>query len=147
MHFSGDFLGFLFSQEHLFSRNSIRKSLGCSRARDTLGSFRPSPEKTTCSFPYRFSGKSRNSGLVPGKRDPNSCKHNPEHHKVSHASFRVVADIWEKDVWDFQAKSGSSGSCRLFLHFLEKSQLKSVWENAWKSQTPFFQTSAKSFIP
>ena len=26
----------------------------------------------------------------------------------------------EKDVWEFQAKSGSSGSCRLFLHFLWK---------------------------
>ena len=24
--------------------------------------------------------------------------------------FRVVADVWEKDVWHFQAKSGSSGS-------------------------------------
>ena len=30
----------------------------------------------------------------------------------------VVADVWEKDVWEFQAKSGSLGSCRLFLHFL-----------------------------
>ena len=46
-------------------------SLGCARARDIFGSLRPSPEKTTCSFPYRFSGKSRNSGLVPGNRDPN----------------------------------------------------------------------------
>ena len=34
--------------------------------------------------------------------------------------FRVVADVWEKDVWEFQVKSGSSGSCRLFLHFLGK---------------------------
>ena len=33
---------------------------------------------------------------------------------------RKVADVWEKDVWDFQAKSGSSGSCCLFLHFLGK---------------------------
>ena len=33
---------------------------------------------------------------------------------------RVAADVWEKDVWEFQAKSGSSGSCRLFLHFLGK---------------------------
>ena len=33
---------------------------------------------------------------------------------------RVVADVWEKDVWDFQDKSGSSGSCRLFLRFLGK---------------------------
>ena len=46
-------------------------SLGCSRARDILGSLRPRPEKTTCSFPYRFSEKNRNSGLVPGNRDPN----------------------------------------------------------------------------
>ena len=34
--------------------------------------------------------------------------------------YRVVADVWKKDVWDLQAKSGSSGSCRLFFHFLEK---------------------------
>ena len=34
--------------------------------------------------------------------------------------IRVVMDVWKKDVWDFQAKSGSSGSCRLFLHFLAK---------------------------
>ena len=33
---------------------------------------------------------------------------------------RVAADVWEKDVWEFQAKSGSSGSCRLLLHFLGK---------------------------
>ena len=44
---------------------------GCPRARDNFGTLRPSPKKTTCSFPCRFSGKSRNSGLVPGKRDPN----------------------------------------------------------------------------
>ena len=35
-------------------------------------------------------------------------------------SYRVVADVWEKDIWEFQAKSGSSGSCQLFLHFLGK---------------------------
>ena len=28
---------------------------------------------------------------------------------------RGVADVWEKDVRDFQAKPGSSGSCPLFL--------------------------------
>ena len=38
----------------------------------------------------------------------------------SRASSRVVADVWEKDVWEFQAKPGSSGSCRLFLHFQGK---------------------------
>ena len=43
---------------------------GCSSARDNFGTLRPRPEKTTCSFPYRFSGKNRNSGLVPGNRDP-----------------------------------------------------------------------------
>ena len=32
----------------------------------------------------------------------------------------MIADVWEKDVWEFQVKSGSSGSCRLFLHFLGK---------------------------
>ena len=32
----------------------------------------------------------------------------------------MVADVWEKDVWEFQVKSGSSGSWRLFLHFLGK---------------------------
>ena len=31
---------------------------------------------------------------------------------------RVVVDVWEKDVWDFQGKSGSSGSFPLVLHFL-----------------------------
>ena len=31
-----------------------------------------------------------------------------------------AADVWEKDVWEFQAKSGSSGSCCLFLYFLGK---------------------------
>ena len=34
--------------------------------------------------------------------------------------YRVVADVWKKGAWEFQAKSGSSGSCRLFLHFLGK---------------------------
>ena len=36
------------------------------------------------------------------------------------AHVRVAADVWEKDVWDFQAKSGSSGCGRLFLHLLGK---------------------------
>ena len=31
-----------------------------------------------------------------------------------------AADVWEKNVWEFQAKSGSSGFCCLFLHFLGK---------------------------
>ena len=36
------------------------------------------------------------------------------------ADYQVVADVWKKGVWEFQAKSGSSGSRRLFLHFLGK---------------------------
>ena len=71
------------------------------------------------------------SALVGGKRTPktdNQC--------------RVVADVWEKDVWDFQAKSGSSGSCRLFLRFVGKSHSKKCLGNPWKSHTSFFQTSA-----
>ena len=39
---------------------------------------------------------------------------------VGGSFFRVAADVWEKDVGEFQAKSGSSGSCRLFLHFFGK---------------------------
>ena len=42
-------------------------SLGCSRARDILA-FLP-PNKTTCSFPYRFSGDNRNSLLCPLSRE------------------------------------------------------------------------------
>ena len=38
----------------------------------------------------------------------------------SFATPRKVADVCKKDVWEFQAKSGSSGSCLLFLHFLGK---------------------------
>ena len=44
---------------------------GCPRARDSFGTLWPLPESTTCSFPYRFSRKSRNSALVPGDGDPN----------------------------------------------------------------------------
>ena len=40
------------------------------RTRDISATLRPSPEKTTCSFPWQFSGKTRNSGLVPGNRIP-----------------------------------------------------------------------------
>ena len=31
---------------------------------------------------------------------------------------RLDGDVWGKDVWDFQARSGSSGSCPLLLHHL-----------------------------
>ena len=55
--------------------------------------------------------------------------------------FKVAADVWEKDVWEIQAKSGSSGSS--FPSFpRENRSSENVWENPWKSQTSFFQTSA-----
>ena len=53
----------------------------------------------------------------------------------------MAADVWEKDVWEFQAKSG-----RFLPPFpsfpRENRNSRNVWENAWKSQTSFFQTSA-----
>ena len=61
-------------------------SLGCPRARDICGTFRPSPEKTTCCFPYRFSEKNRNSGLVPGNWNPKPG--------MSHELCRDVPDPW-----------------------------------------------------
>ena len=33
---------------------------------------------------------------------------------------------WEKDVWEFQAESGSSGSCCLFLYFLGKTAVQDM---------------------
>ena len=57
------------------------------------------------------------------------------------ADSRVLADVWDKDVWEFQAKSGSSRSCRLFLHSLGKIAVQEMsGKTAWKSQTSFFQT-------
>ena len=38
---------------------------------------------------------------------------------INYLFVRVVADVWEKDVWDFHAESGSSGPCHLFLDFLD----------------------------
>ena len=38
----------------------------------------------------------------------------------------MAADVWEKDVWEIQAKSGSSGSCPLFLHFLGKTPVQKM---------------------
>ena len=34
----------------------------------------PRPKRTTCSLPYRFSVKNRNSGLVPGIGIPRQCE-------------------------------------------------------------------------
>ena len=43
---------------------------GCSRARDIFETPRPSPQKTTCSFSYRFRGSSGISALYQGLRVP-----------------------------------------------------------------------------
>ena len=59
---------------------------------------------------------------------------------------RVVADVWEKNVWDFQAKIGSSGSCHLLFISQGKSQFETYLGNAWKSQTSFYQTFATTRI-
>ena len=50
---------------------------------------------------------------------------NPKPHALQSQNW-VVADVWEKDVWEFQAKSGSSGSCRLFLHFRGKTGVQEM---------------------
>ena len=55
-------------------------------------------------------------------RCPSCAK--PIHRRISKSLYLgfdpVVADVWEKDVCEFQAKSGRSGSCHLLLHFLWK---------------------------
>ena len=43
---------------------------GCPRARDNFGTPRPSPEKTTCSFPCRFSGNPGIRALYQARRIP-----------------------------------------------------------------------------
>ena len=60
-------------------------------------------------FAVFFEGHLQNLG---GERSP------PKFRGYGHALIgttqkllRVVADVWEKDVWNFQAKSGSPGSC------------------------------------
>ena len=46
--------------------------------------------------------------------------------RILRYSNRVVADVWEKDVWDLQAKSGSPGACPLILHFIGKIALQKM---------------------
>ena len=62
---------------------------------------------------------------------------------------RAVADVWEKDVWEFQAKSGSSGSCRLFLHFLlgEGKWGRKKYRRIPKCEGRLAGTSPKTFSP
>ena len=69
---------------------------------------------------YITENNSRNFTLVQFLYNASETK---SAEKLTHANilccnsqlFRVVAEVWEKDVWDFQTKSGSSGSSRLFL--------------------------------
>ena len=58
--------------------------------------------------------------------------------------FGWCADVWEKDVWEFQAKSGAQVLAVFSFSSLDLGKNRSsrnVWESAWKSQTSFFQTS------
>ena len=71
-----------------------------------MGSGRPVPHKPLTSF-----GASRRSAAS-------------QDYFCDVILTRKVADVWKKGVWEFQAKSGSSGSCRLFLHFLGKIKAK-----------------------
>ena len=40
---------------------------------------------------------------------------------------KLVEDVWYKELWDFQPKSGTNGCCLLFPHFLVKVQPKKAW--------------------
>ena len=85
-------------QKHLLQINNEFRQIGCLRLRireNSVSSLQPVTS-------FVCARAKTNSPSLP----PNSP--------------RVVADVWEKDVWEFQAKSGSSGSCRLFLHFRGK---------------------------
>ena len=72
---------------------------------------------------HRWGGGSKNAfgegscTMFPPTPPPETFQH-----PFSALWIRVVADVWKKDVWEFQAKSGSSGSCRLFLNFLGKNR-------------------------
>ena len=54
--------------------------------------------------------------------------------------YWVVADVWEKDVWEYQAKSGSSGSCHFSFISWGKSQFNKCL--AKRLEVPDTQTSA-----
>ena len=62
----------------------------------------------------------------------------------------MAADVWKDDVWEIQAKSGSSGSCPLFLHFLGKKKLRKIRKMSgrtlWKSHFPIFRLSFSYFL-
>ena len=115
-------------------------SLGCSRARDILGSLRPRPEKTTCSFPYRFSGKSRNSGLVPGNRD--------QAQKDSCAGKRFV---WAECYYLQRIRASKRGACNLPVrHMCVKSHvLLEIFARAQKDscagKRPVWKPNGHSF--
>ena len=38
--------------------------------------------------------------------------------------LQLIADLWEKGVWNFEAKSGTSASCPLFLRFVRQSTVR-----------------------
>ena len=57
------------------------------------------------------------SKIAPRHRGVNSCRE-ASRCLAGPSGWSRTSDVWEQDAWDFQGKSGSSGSCRLFLHFL-----------------------------
>ena len=60
----------------------------------------PYPKKTTCSFSYRFRGKSGNSGVVPGNQGRNASEATWERLKTAHLPQiasergREVSRVW-----------------------------------------------------
>ena len=76
---------------------------------------RNSPERVRDTI-WTFSEKSgKHLGLEPPPGLA-SLKRNSKKSRKGDQVRCVVADVWEKDVWDFHAESGSSGPCRPFLH-------------------------------
>ena len=76
---------------------SLQCNLGVALEQDILGLSGPCPKKTTCSFPCRFSGKSRNSGLVPSNRDPKTSdtqRAQRSNKNQSRSKFSISIDIF-----------------------------------------------------
>ena len=73
------------------------------------------PEQTSKSKQARKGGSRLRSKKAPGRGGPGSCGGGLVGRQG--VEVRVVADVWKKDVWDFQAKSSSSGFLPSFPSF------------------------------
>ena len=102
-------------------------SLGCSRARDNFETFQPSPAKTTCSFPYQFSGEIRNSGCnLLGPLQGSFGPFGPEIPKKSRKNSRGLSATGSKKV--------------------DEERLRKVEKRSKRSQKrPFFPTFSTFF--